>query len=461
MKKITWSRKTAASIPAILLLLCGCGNNPEKLPEDTPRQVQAALVTNREIPNEINGFGTLSFQKKVDVAAPEDAVLDRLFCREGDRIVKGQRIAVLENPQIRLAVERALNAHSQATAALDLAKSRLQEGKFQAEAQILNLERSLVQLAQARRGLTEQKRKQEQEEALFEAGGLSEEALRNGRFSIESGEEELRLMELELDIQRIGLRDEDLLAAGYVLPNDDRERFQNLVLLSTSTLRAELAAAQAQFEAAGKELESARILEASLTIRSPAGGIVGARYIEEGERLKREDKIITIIDTESLYAIFPVGEAEAFMLEKGMKTLVKIDGTGTSFEGEVELISPQADSQSFTFMVRALLSPHALAANTGASDTPLVKPGMFARISISLGPPRSALVIPETALLNKKNSEGTVFTIKGNTLAERKIRIGGTLGEEREVIDGLDQGEVIAARPDTGLREGLYVKAVN
>jgi RND family efflux transporter MFP subunit len=423
--------------------------------------VQAVLVNSREIPDEINGFGTLSFQKKIDIAAPEDAVLGRLYCREGDRIVKGQRIAVLENPQVRLAVERALNAHSQASAALDLAKSRLQEGKFQAEARILNLERSRAQLAGARRSLAEQKRKQEQEEALFEAGGLSEEALRNGRFGIESGEEELRLMELELDIQRIGLRDEDLLAAGYALSPDDGERIQNLILLSTSTLRAEAAAAEAQFEAAGKELESARILEASLTIRSPAGGIVGARYIEEGERLKREDKIITLIDTESLYAIFPVGEAEAFRLEKGMKTLVKIDGTGSSFEGEIELISPQADSQSFTFMVRALLGPEALAPAAGTSDIPPVKPGMFARISVSLGPARPTLVIPETALLNKKNGEGTVFTIKGNTLAERKIRIGEPLGEEREVIEGLDQGEVIAARPDTGLREGLYVQAVN
>jgi RND family efflux transporter MFP subunit len=269
-------------------------------------------------------------------------------------------------------------------------------------------------------------------------------------------------MKMELDIQRIGLRDQDLIAAAYPVPKNDGERFKAQVHISTSTLRAEFAAAQAQLESARKELESARLLEASLAVYSPAAGTVGARYFEEGERLKQEDKLLTLMDTESLYAVFPVSEAEAFRLEKGMKTRVNIDGTGTEYEGEVELVAPQADSQSFTFMVRAILNPEAIAAGSHEGGTaPLLKPGMFARVSVNLGPPRSVLTVPESSLVNKKQDEGTVFLINGNKLAERKVRIGEIFGEEREILTGLTQGEVIAARPDTSMREGVYVQAVN
>ncbi|MDR3166549.1 MAG: efflux RND transporter periplasmic adaptor subunit, partial [Treponema sp.] len=183
--------------------------------------------------------------------------------------------------------------------------------------------------------------------------------------------------------------------------------------------------------------------------------IVGGRYFEEGERVQREDKLFTLMDTESLYAVFPLGEADALRLEKGMPARVRLDGTGREYTGAVDLVAPQADSQSFTFLVRVLIPPEA-AGNDLERDPPL-KPGMFARVSVSSGPPRTAVVIPESALINRKNNEGTVFVIRNNTLTERKVQTGEALGEDREICSGLEPGEVVVEKPDTGLREGVYV----
>lgn len=440
------------------LIAAGCGSPPEGGNTQTPRQVRGAVIGERDIPNVIGGFGTLSFLKKVDVAAPQDAVLAALYYREGDKVKSGDKLALLENPQISLAVGRAKNTFSQANAALDLARSRLLEGEFQAEAQLLNLEKAEAELEQARKVHGEQKRKHQGEEALYEAGGVTEEAIRTGRFSLAAEEENIRLLEKDLEIRRIGFRDQDLAAAGLPLPQNDPERRRLYITLATATLRAEVLASQASLDAAAKELESAILAESELVIKSSIPGTVGVLYMETGERVKREDKILTLIDTESLYGVFPVREEDALRLEKGMAAVISLDGTGGAYEGAVDLVSPMADSQSFTFSVRVLLSPESIARGMGET---LPKPGMFARVSITLGPPRRVTVIPDSAIVNKKNNEGMVFVISGNTLHERSISFGPSLGEEREIEAGLLPGDLVVARPDGSLRDGVYVSVAD
>jgi len=424
---------------------------------DETRKVKSAVAVIRELPDEASGFGSLSFLSKVDVASPQDAVIKKILYREGDYVRQGRELLLLENPQINLAVERAENNYSQALAAYNLAASRLLEGKFQAEAQLLTLKKAEAELAFAKRSWEENKRKHQNQETLFEAGGIHTEAILASRFSLDSEWEQIQLMERELEIRRIGWRDQDLVKAGIEVPLGENARIDALVFLMTSSLRAELEAAGARLEATEKELSSANIALAELTVLSPSSGVVGARYLEEGERIRAQDKVLSIIDTTSLYAIFPVREKDALRIEKGMTASVLIDGTGENWEGVVDLVYPQADSQSLSFLVRVLLRE---------TNGNRLKPGMFARITVILGPPRRAVFIPETAIFNRtvfnpNNNEGSVFIINGSVLSERKITFGIEHGEEREITAGLNVGEIVVLRPDTDLREGMNVTLIN
>ncbi|MDR2110353.1 MAG: hypothetical protein LBP32_03505, partial [Spirochaetaceae bacterium] len=113
--------------------------------------------------------------------------------------------------------------------------------------------------------------------------------------------------------------------------------------------------------------------------------------------------------------------------------------------------------QSFTFSVRVLLPREAIAPDSGDNVGNLLKPGMFARVSVIRGPPRRILTVPESSLVNKKDREGTVFVIKGGAVFEREVRFGDSLGEDREIGSGLVPGEVVVLSPDSGLRDGVYV----
>ena len=435
-----------------ITLFSSCAKKQNDHLFDNAPQVKIASLSSMEISEEIKGFGSLSFIKKVDISSPSDAVLQRLLFREGDLVKEGDVVAVLANPQITLSVQRAESSYSHALAARDLALARLKEGEFMAEARLMENEKAETELNMARNVLCEQERKHESEEALYLAGAISDESIRDSRFRLESAVVQLGLMEKELDIRRIGFRNLDLANAGIPVPGDEQQLRQALIYLATTGLRAEAKAAAANLEAAGRELESCRFLESSLVIRSPMTGTVGARYFEEGERLTREEKIFTLMDTQSLFAVFPLPEAEALKLEKGMPALITLDGTGGTYNGMVDLVYPQADIQSFTFLVRVILP---------ADSEGLLKPGMFARITIMPEQSRIANMIPENSLADKKDDQGRVFIIRNNVLSERIVQLGRLYGEEREIISGLNPGEVVVLLPDTSFRDGTYVSVEN
>jgi len=137
----------------------------------------------------------------------------------------------------------------------------------------------------------------------------------------------------------------------------------------------------------------------------------------------------------------------------------------------VDLIYPQADSQSLSFLVRVLLqdaaqdavqdaeqdAAYSAAQNASNDSAGKLKPGMFARVTVTLGPPNPVVYIPESAIFNQKNNDGSVFVINGTTLTERKINLGFSLGDEREIKSGLNVGELIVMRPESNLREGTNV----
>ena len=440
-----------AALLVFAAVLVSCSKKLPLEADESPTPVRMVPVGVKETAEEVRGFGSLSFLKKFELVSSVEGILAELNFREGDRINRGDIVALINNPQITLAARRAEDAYSQASSALDLMSARLRDGEFQAEARLLECEKSAEELAQAGKVLEEERRKNQNREALYAAGGLSDEAVREERFRIASAETQLLLMEKELEIRRVGLRAEDLAAANIPVPHEKKELMKALVRMATSALRAEAAAARANLEAASREMESCRLMEKELRIRSPGAGTVGARYVEEGERLKRDDRILTILDSDSLYAIFPVPESEAPRLKKGMKARV-ISGGDEEYEGQVDLISPQADNQSFTFMVRVLLDLK--------GDSPL-KPGMFARVLIPMTLPRKITVIPEAALAEKKENTGKVFTVQNNVLSERNVVLGTLLGDEREIVSGLVPGEVVVLGPSPVLAEGVYVKAAN
>lgn len=444
----------------VSMTMLSCKNNSNNTGKQI-KPVKAGSVKSQNIPNEIQGFGILSFLKKIDVSSAQDGHIKKIYFREGTEVTTGEILAVLDNQQIDLAAGRAENTLAQTNAALKLSEAALLEAELSAEAKILNLEKMSEQMKQTWKAYYENERKFNSQNTLYLAGGINEESIRAAKFSLERELEQIHLAEKDLEIQYIGFREQDLITAGIPVPDNNEDRKKAFIKLSTARIRAELSSVKEQCNAAEKELRSALLSQQELIIKSPARGIIANRAFEEGEKIKREDKIFTIIDAESLYVTVSVQESEAFFIKKGMKASISIDSVSKKYEGLVDLISPVADSQSFTFSVRILLPKEALTNGIILENEISAKPGMFAHASITLGEARPVLTINENALFNKKNNEAFCFVVNGGTLIVRRLSLESGIEDEYIVSSGLSSGEIVVLYPEPGLQEGDYVSIVN
>jgi len=176
-------------------------------------------------------------------------------------------------------------------------------------------------------------------------------------------------------------------------------------------------------------------------------GVIGARYLEVGESAKRGDKLVTIMDVQTLYAVAPVRESEAVRLSTGMKARVRVDATGTEYAGTVNLVSPVADSRTASFIVRVSIR----------DPEGKLKPGMFARIVVAAGNPVRVAVVPEGAIADRTAISATVFVVANGSVAERHVKLGESVEAGRIVLSGLAEGEVVVDGPKPEMREGDHV----
>lgn len=414
------------------------------------RKVRLAVVKATELPDLVTGFGSLSYRVKADLSAGIDGVAAELPYREGDLVAAGAVVARLRNPQVEHAVGRARAGEAGARAALALAEARLFEARLAAEARLLAQEKAGMEIARAYDELAEAERRHADQEALLGSGGTTEEAVRAGRFSLEAARARIAIMEKDREVGLVGLRDADLAARGVRLPADPAARREALLRSASSAAAAERDAAAAGLEAAARELESALTAFGELTIRAPADGIIVARYVEPGERVKKEDKLVTLIERGVLCAVVRVGEADAMRLAPGMKATVAVDAAGATYDGIVDLVSPIADAKTASFALKVAL----------ATEIPGLAPGMFARVSVELGPPRRVLTAPDSSVVSRSGGTGVAFVVASGMAHARRVELG-ELGEfGRVLLSGVEEGEALVEDPDQSLTEGDYVSII-
>jgi len=257
------------------------------------------------------------------------------------------------------------------------------------------------------------------------------------------------MMRKDFEVSQIGFRDEDLAAFGRKVPATEAERKRALVEINTITYRAELDAAKAKVSASRRELESSKSLLAELVLKAPQAGTVGAVNVEEGERVKANDTVMTIMDVDYLYAIIPVREEEAVRISADMKATVAIDALkGATFDGTVELVAPIADAQAGSLSVRILITDKA----------GKLKPGMFARARIVVGQPRKVIFIPARCMLDRKADSARILVVSGKAVASREVKLGKEGEDGFEMLSGLQGGELVLDYPDPTLRDGDKVE---
>ena len=141
-----------------------------------------------------------------------------------------------------------------------------------------------------------------------------------------------------------------------------------------------------------------------------------------------------------------VTETHLSAVRPGQSARLEVTGLG-AVAGTVRLVSPEVDKATRLGRVRIFLG-----------DDAGLRVGAFARGSIETAGSRG-LAVPASAILYAADG-ASVQVVSANRVATRKVKIGLASGALVEVREGLSEGEMVAARSGTFLRDGDAVRPV-
>jgi len=266
---------------------------------------------------------------------------------------------------------------------------------------------------------------------------------------------ELSRAEKDLEIRRIGFRDQDILAAGWDVPADEQQRLQLLRRTNTGMLDAQRRVAEAELGAAEAQLRRVTMMIGDTAVQAPIGGIVGMRFVEVGEKAGRDTLLLTLFNTDIVFAQVEVAEGDLRNLKVGQEAELLFEGEDEPrARGRVELISPYIDPKARTARVRVHVD----------NSTGTYIPGMFARVRIFFGEAEQKVTVPQRAIVTNTEAlsagKAIVFLVRNSCVFRREVYQGQREGDRVVVLSGLEPGEALVLDAAPGMRDGTEVEVL-
>jgi HlyD family secretion protein len=161
------------------------------------------------------------------------------------------------------------------------------------------------------------------------------------------------------------------------------------------------------------------------------------------------EPLFTLIDPTSVWALAYVDESKAGQLKVGQTAEVMLRSMADQrFAGEVARIDIESDrvNEERRVYLRCVRCPNE------------IHLGEQAEVLIDVDTLAEARLVPQAAVLERKGSEGVIWTVEDGRLARRAVSLGQTTLDGRMVVTaGLTPEARIVARIERGFRVGRAV----
>mgnify|MGYP001826164979 CR=1 FL=1 len=218
--------------------------------------------------------------------------------------------------------------------------------------------------------------------------------------------------------------------------------------------RAGAESARSQVDAATKRLDLTKQQLAYTTLRAPVEGAIALKDLEVNENVKAGDAVFLLTSGSLAEVEFAVPEILIAELEEGMPVLVRVDAfDGRDFAAEIAEVGVAVTGSSAAFEAVARLR----------QETPEVRSGMAAEVITQPVQPRrqATLMVPWVAVGEDRDGR-FVFVVEpeegGTGIVHRRAVTLGEIGEEIEIVEGLQEGELLVTAGTRRLIDGMRVR---
>lgn len=216
--------------------------------------------------------------------------------------------------------------------------------------------------------------------------------------------------------------------------------------------KATLGVAAAARTAAEARLTAARERQAFRMVRAPFAGVVVARDVERGDRVVGDavsaQPMFEINALDPLRVVVDVPQNAVMRIQAGLEGAITFaELPGESFKAEVVRSARAIDAASGVMRVELRLP------NPGHR----IPAGMLGAVNLRLRRAEPAMVVPVSAVIQDARG-ARVATLNGAAVEYREVSIGRNLGDQIEILSGIDANEQIILAPNALLTSGTQVR---
>ncbi len=224
--------------------------------------------------------------------------------------------------------------------------------------------------------------------------------------------------------------------------------------------QAQVDSDRATYLAAQAQVQAQQASMAEKVVKAPFAGTIGIRQVDIGQYLAAGTEIVTLQQLNPLFVDFYLPQQALSKIKVGQKVTVSVDAfPGQNFAGSISAINSAIDTATRTVQVRATISNDAL----------ILRPGMFATVSIAVGQPQNFITLPQTAITYNPYGD-TVFEVHNGTGHDGKpalianqtfVELGDTRGDQVAITKGVAAGDTVVTAGQLKLRNGSVVTVDN
>ena len=174
-------------------------------------------------------------------------------------------------------------------------------------------------------------------------------------------------------------------------------------------------------------------MEENTLLEAPFTGIITGRYLEEGElysgapSASGKAAVVTLMQINPVKVMVSVSEQNFPLIKSGMKAKITADVyPDKEFTGRIFRVHPTIDQMSRSFRAEIEIP----------NGNELLRPGMFARVSIDMGRSEAFVVPSNAVLIQEGTNERYLFVVNDGIAVRRTVRLGKRFDEMVEITEG-------------------------
>ncbi|VUD69216.1 Cation efflux system protein CusB [Thalassocella blandensis] len=183
-----------------------------------------------------------------------------------------------------------------------------------------------------------------------------------------------------------------------------------------------------------EKLKKTRRIEQTITFYAPQTGVVDNLNIREGFYVQPGTTMLSVGSLSQVWVEAEVFERQASMVRTNDPVAMTLDYLpGKTWKGRVDYIYPTLDTKTRTVRIRLRFE----------NPEKILKPNMFAQVTIYTDSPDQVLVVPRESLIRTGQQDRVVLALGEGKFRSVKVNVGRLDNRSVEILEGLKEGQRI------------------